>query len=59
MTYVEGFVVAVPAANKDAYVKHASDAEALFKEFGVTRMVEAWGEDICRAPAFLLPSETP
>jgi len=46
MTYVEGFVVAVPAANKDAYLKHASDAEPLFKEFGVTRMVEAWGDDV-------------
>ena len=46
MTYVEGFVLAVPAANKQDYIKHASDAEPLFKEFGVTRMVEAWGDDV-------------
>jgi uncharacterized protein YbaA (DUF1428 family) len=46
MTYVEGFVVAVPTANKDAYRKHASDAAPLFKEFGVTRMVESWGDDV-------------
>jgi uncharacterized protein YbaA (DUF1428 family) len=46
MTYVEGFVVAVPAENKDAYRTHAAEAEPLFKEFGVTRMVEAWGDDI-------------
>ncbi|MGF7148257.1 uncharacterized protein YbaA (DUF1428 family) [Sphingomonas zeicaulis] len=46
MTYVEGFVAAVPAANKDAYIKHASDAAPLFKEFGATRMVENWGDDV-------------
>ena len=46
MTYVEGFVVAVPTANKEAYRKHAADAVPLFKEFGVARMVEAWGDDV-------------
>ena len=46
MTYVEGFVVAVPTANKEAYRKHAADAAPLFKEFGVSRMVEAWGDDV-------------
>jgi uncharacterized protein YbaA (DUF1428 family) len=46
MTYVDGFVCAVPASNKEAYRKHASDAEPLFKQFGATRMVEAWGNDV-------------
>ncbi|MGO4287282.1 DUF1428 domain-containing protein [Bosea sp. TAB14] len=46
MAYVEGFVVAVPAANKDVYRKHAKEALPLFKEFGVTRMVEAWGDEV-------------
>ena len=46
MTYVEGFVLAVPTANKDAYRKHAAEAAPLFKEFGATRMVEAWGDDV-------------
>lgn len=46
MSYVEGFVVAVPAANKQAYVKHATEAAPLFKELGVRRMVEAWGDDV-------------
>jgi len=46
MTYVEGFVAAVPTANKEAYLKHASDAAPLFKEFGATRMVENWGDDV-------------
>ncbi len=31
MTYVEGFVTAVPAANKEAYRKHATDAAPLLE----------------------------
>ena len=46
MKYVEGFVSAVPTANKEAYRKHAAEAAPLFKEFGVTRMVECWGDDV-------------
>ncbi len=46
MTYVQGFVVAVPAANKEAYRKHATEAAPIFREFGATRIVEAWGDDI-------------
>jgi uncharacterized protein YbaA (DUF1428 family) len=46
MEYVEGFVAAVPAENKEAYRKQAAEAAALFKEFGATRMVECWGDDV-------------
>lgn len=46
MSYVEGFVVAVPAANKEAYRRHAADAAPMFKEFGARRMVEAWGDNV-------------
>jgi len=46
MPYFDGFVAAVPAANKEAYRKHAADAAPLFREFGVTRMVETWGDDV-------------
>ena len=46
MTYLEGFIVPVPKANKDAYRKHAADAAPLFREFGATRHAEAWGSDL-------------
>ena len=46
MAYVDGFVVAVPAANKQEYLKMAADAAPLFREFGVRRHVEAWGDDV-------------
>ena len=39
MTYVEGFVVAVPTANKDAYRKHAAECGAAFPGF---RRQRAW-----------------
>ncbi len=46
MSYVDGFVLAVPADKKDVYLEHATDAWPLFKEFGVIRMVETWGDDV-------------
>lgn len=46
MTYVDGFVIAVPKANKEAYRKMATDAAKLFREWGATRVVETWGEDV-------------
>ncbi len=45
MSYVDGFVLAVPTANKDAYLKHAQDALPYFKKLGALRMVECWGDD--------------
>lgn len=46
MAYVDGFVAAVPVDNKEAYRRHAEEAARLFKEFGATRIVECWGDDI-------------
>lgn len=48
MTYVQGLVAAVPSANRQAYLEHARLAAQLFKEFGTTRSVEAWGDDVPR-----------
>ncbi|AHB47296.1 RNA signal recognition particle 4.5S RNA [Hyphomicrobium nitrativorans NL23] len=46
MTYVDGFVLAVPAANKQAYLEVAARMAPIFKEFGATRVVEGWGDDV-------------
>ncbi|MBV8042865.1 DUF1428 family protein [Pluralibacter sp.] len=46
MKYVDGFVVAVPAENKEAYLALAAKAAPLFKEFGATRIVECWADDV-------------
>ena len=46
MPYIEGFVAAVPTANKEAYIRHAREAAAYFKSLGATRLVECWGDDV-------------
>ena len=46
MAYVDGFVLAVPAANKEKYRNHAAMAAEVFKELGATRLVECWGDDV-------------
>ena len=46
MSYIDGFVAAVPTANRDVYRKHAETAAAVFKEHGAQRVVECWGDDV-------------
>ncbi|MEO7339150.1 MAG: DUF1428 domain-containing protein [Caldimonas sp.] len=46
MTYVDGFVVAVPTANREAYRKHAMAAAGIFKENGALAVAECWGDDV-------------
>ena len=46
MTYVDGFVAAVPTANRDAFRKHAEAAAAVFKEHGALTVTECWGNDV-------------
>ncbi|AIT78734.1 DUF1428 domain-containing protein [Novosphingobium pentaromativorans] len=46
MTYVEGFVIAVPIANKASFIAHAEEFDALFVEKGASRVVECWAEDV-------------
>ena len=46
MNYVDGFVVAVPTANRDAYREHAERSAKVFKESGALSVVECWGDDV-------------
>ena len=46
MNYVDGFVAAVPTANRELYVRHAQAAAAVFKEYGALAVVECWGDDV-------------
>lgn len=46
MNYVDGFLLAVPTANKEAYRKQAQDAAAVFKSHGALSVVECWGDDV-------------
>ena len=46
MSYVDGFVAAVPTANKDVYRRHAEEAAEIFKTHGALSFVECWGDDV-------------
>jgi uncharacterized protein YbaA (DUF1428 family) len=46
MSYIDGFVIAVPTANKQRFIDHASHFDPIFLELGAMRVVECWGDDV-------------
>ena len=46
MSYIDGFVIAVPTENKQKFIDHAKQFDALFIEMGATRILECWGDDV-------------
>ena len=46
MSYIDGFVIPVPAGNREAYRALAEQVAAVFMEYGATRLVECWGDDV-------------
>ena len=46
MNYIDGFVAAVPSANREAYRQHAEAAAIVFKDHGALKMVDCWGDDV-------------
>ena len=46
MSYVDGFLIPVPAAKREAYLAMATKASAAFLKNGATRVVECWGDDV-------------
>lgn len=46
MDYVDGYLIAVPEDKRSQYIDTARKMAPLFKEYGATRMVECWGEDV-------------
>lgn len=55
MTYVDGFVAAVPTANHEKYRIHAENAAVVFKEHGALKVVECWGDDVPEGEVTSLP----
>jgi uncharacterized protein YbaA (DUF1428 family) len=46
MSYVDGFLLAVPSDKRDAYRASAEKMWPLFKEWGAIRHVECWSDDV-------------
>ncbi|MFN3867788.1 MAG: DUF1428 domain-containing protein [Hyphomicrobiaceae bacterium] len=48
MPYVDGYVVPVPAAEREAYRALAALGGPIFIEHGAIKVVECWGDDVPR-----------
>jgi uncharacterized protein YbaA (DUF1428 family) len=48
MSYVDGYIIPVPLAQKAAYLTMATKMAAIFTENGALRIVETWGDDVPR-----------
>lgn len=46
MSYIDGFVIAVPTANRQKFIDHATLGDSVFVELGAIRVVECWGDDV-------------
>lgn len=46
MSYIDGFIIAVPTANKQKFIDHANKGDSIFTDFGATRVVECWADDV-------------
>jgi uncharacterized protein YbaA (DUF1428 family) len=46
MSYIDGFVIAVPTAKKRDFIKHAQSIDRVFLELGALRILECWGDDV-------------
>ncbi|MBE0380613.1 hypothetical protein PPRY_b0975 [Pseudoalteromonas prydzensis ACAM 620] len=43
MSYIDGFVCAVPTHRQAEYAEHADKAAQVFKQCGAIEVIEAWG----------------
>ena len=46
MTYIDGFVIPVKTADKQAFIDHARRVDKFFIQYGALRVVEGWGDDV-------------
>ena len=46
MSYIDGFVIAVPTANKQKFIEYAELVDTIFTDLGATRVVECWADDV-------------
>ena len=44
--YIDGFVAAVKAEDRQTYVDFCNKMDPIFIEYGATRVVDGWGDDV-------------
>ena len=55
MSYVDGYVLAVPRRNKPEYIKLAEESALVFKAHGALSVVENWADDVPDGETTSLP----
>ncbi|MBO6550141.1 MAG: DUF1428 domain-containing protein [Rhizobiales bacterium] len=46
MSYIDGYVLAVPIANRETFIEYAKSVDNIFIEHGAVRVIEAFGDDV-------------
>ena len=46
MSYIDGFVIPVPTANKQAFIDQARTFDNCLMQAGALRVMECWGDDV-------------
>jgi uncharacterized protein YbaA (DUF1428 family) len=46
MSYIDGFVIACPKANRQKFIDHANTGDSMFMEMGAIRVIECWADDV-------------
>jgi uncharacterized protein YbaA (DUF1428 family) len=46
MSYIDGMLIPATTSRKADYLKMSQEWHGLFKEYGATRVVECWGDDV-------------
>ena len=46
MSYIDGFIIAAPSADKQKVIDHAERMDKYFIDYGATRVVEGWSDDV-------------
>ena len=55
MPYVDGFVIAVPTANREKFRVHAEMAAPIFIEHGALSLAECWGHEVTNGQVTSFP----
>lgn len=55
MSYVDGFMAAVPANKKAEYIAFAKQMGAIFKEHGALTVVDCWGDEVPQGKVTSMP----
>jgi TetR/AcrR family transcriptional regulator, transcriptional repressor for nem operon len=45
-TYIDGYVMVVPQANKQSFIEHVKRSIPIYKEFGALRIMDCWADDM-------------